>query len=182
MATAKEKTLQDAFYEKLRDVYFAEKQSVRALGRAAKSAKAEPLKEAFEKHREESANQVERLEKVFEMLGKAPRGKTCEATQGLTAEMQEDLEDFGDSPAGDAVLIGSAQALEHYEIARYGTLKTWASQIGLQDAANLLDETLQEEKRTDELLTQLAEQSANQEAEQAGASNGGGSQGKSKSK
>jgi ferritin-like metal-binding protein YciE len=168
MAATKEKTLNDAFYETLKDVFYAERQSVRALGKAAKNAKSDQLKQAFEKHRDESANQVERLNQVFEMLGKAARGKTCEATQGLQAEMEEDLEDFGDSPAGDAVLIGAAQALEHYEIARYGTLKTWASQLGMTDAARLLDETLQEEKRTDELLTQIAEQSANQEAEQGG--------------
>jgi ferritin-like metal-binding protein YciE len=168
MAATKEKTLNDAFYETLKDVFYAERQSVRALGKAAKNAKSDQLKQAFEKHREESAHQVERLNQIFEILGKAARAKTCEATQGLQAEMEEDLEDFGDSPAGDAVLIGSAQALEHYEIARYGTLKTWATQLGMNDAAQLLDETLQEEKRTDELLTQIAEQSANQEAQQGG--------------
>jgi ferritin-like metal-binding protein YciE len=183
MATTKEKTLNDAFYETLKDVFYAERQSVRALGKAAKNAKSEQLRQAFEKHREESANQVERLNQVFEMLGKAARGKTCEATQGLTAEMEEDLEDFGGSPAADAVLIGSAQAMEHYEIARYGTLKTWAAQLGMQDAVKLLDETLQEEKRTDQLLSQIAEQSANQEGEMAGADEEGGTKrGRSKSK
>jgi len=163
---AKQKTLDDAFYETLKDVFYAEKQSVRALGKAAKNAKSDELKQAFEQHREESANQVERLNQVFEIIGKNARSKTCEATQGLTAEMDDDLEDFGGGPAGDAVLIGSAQALEHYEIARYGTLKTWAMQLGLQDAARLLDETLQEEKKTDELLSRIAEQSANQEGAQ----------------
>ncbi|WP_191058635.1 YciE/YciF ferroxidase family protein [Geminicoccus harenae] len=169
MAT-KEKTLEDAFYETLKDVFFAEKQSVRALGKAARNAQAPELKQMLEQHREESTNQVERLTQIFEILGKAPRGKTCEASQGLTAEMDEDLEDFGGTPAGDAVLIGSAQALEHYEIARYGTLKTWAGQLGLKDAADLLDQTLQEEKKADELLTKVAEQVANQQA----ASNEGG--------
>ena len=167
MAT-KEKTLNDAFYETLKDVFYAEKQSVRALGKAAKNAQAAELKQAFETHREESAVQVERLTQVFEILGKPARAKTCEATQGLTAEMDDDLEDFGGGPAGDAVLIGSAQALEHYEIARYGTLKTWAMQLGLQDAAELLDETLQEEKKTDELLSRIAEQSANPKGEKGG--------------
>ena len=156
MAT-KEKTLQDAFYETLKDVYYAEKQSVRALKKAAKAAEHDELKQAFAAHAEESSHQVERLQQVFEMIGKPARAKTCEAMQGLTSEMEEDLEDFGDTPAGDAVLAACAQAMEHYEIARYGTLKTWASQLGHADAAKLLDETLQEEKKTDELLTKIAD-------------------------
>jgi ferritin-like metal-binding protein YciE len=155
MAT-KEKTLDDAFLDGLKDIYYAEKQSVRALTKGAKAAQSEELKEALDRHREESAGQVERLEQVFEQIGKPARAKTCEAVQGLTAEMQEHLDDYGSSPAADAVLLASAQALEHYEIARYGTLATWAKQLGYQDAAGLLQETLQEEKRTDELLTQIA--------------------------
>jgi ferritin-like metal-binding protein YciE len=153
----KQKTLHDAFYETLKDIYYAEKQSVRALKKSAKAAEHAELKQAFETHAEESANQVERLQQVFEMIGKPARAKTCEAMQGLTAEMEEDLEDFGGGPAADAVLAGCAQAVEHYEIARYGTLKTWAAQLGYQDAAKLLDETLQEEKKTDQLLSQIAE-------------------------
>jgi len=156
MAT-KPKTLNDAFYETLKDVYYAEKQSVRALKKSAKAAEHDELRQAFETHAEESAHQVERLQQVFEIIGKPARAKTCEAMQGLTAEMEEDLEDFGESPAADAVLVGCAQAVEHYEIARYGTLKTWASQLGYEDAAKLLDETLQEEKKTDELLSKIAE-------------------------
>ncbi len=163
MAT-KQKTLTDAFYETLKDVYYAEKQSVRALTKSAKVAKAAELKQAFEEHREESTGQVERLEQVFEMLGKPARAKTCEAMQGITQEMQEDLEDFGDTPAADAVLIGCAQAIEHYEIARYGMLKTWATQLGMADAAKLLDQTLQEEKAADEKLTQIAESAVNASA------------------
>ena len=154
---AKQKTLHDAFYETLKDVYYAERQSVRALKKSAKAAEHDELRQAFETHAEESAIQVERLQQVFEIIGKSARGKTCEAMQGLTAEMEEDLEDFEGSQAADAVLAASAQAIEHYEIARYGTLKTWASQLGYEDAAKLLDETLQEEKKTDELLTQIAE-------------------------
>jgi ferritin-like metal-binding protein YciE len=154
---AKEKTLHDAFYETLKDVYYAEKQSVKALKKSAKAAEHDELRQAFETHAEESAHQVERLQQVFEIIGKPARAKTCEAMQGLTSEMEEDLEDFGGSPAADAVLVGCAQAVEHYEIARYGTLKTWASQLGYEDAAKLLDETLQEEKKTDELLSQIAE-------------------------
>ena len=161
---AKEKTLTDAFYETLKDVYFAEKQSVRALGKSAKAAKASELKDAFEEHRDQSAKQVERLEQVFEMLGKPARTKTCEAMQGIVHEMQEDLEDFGETDAADAVLIGCAQAVEHYEIARYGTLKSWAKQLGMDDAATLLDETLQEEKATDEKLSQIAESIVNADA------------------
>ncbi len=161
---AKEKTLDDAFYEALKDVYFAEKASVRALKKSARAAQLPELKQAFEQHAEESATQVERLEQVFEMVGKAARAKTCEAMQGLTAELEEHLEDFKGTDAADAVLIGSAQAMEHYEIARYGMLKSWARQLGLNDASKLLDQTLQEEKGTDELLNQIAERSANQQA------------------
>lgn len=164
----KQKTLNDAFYETLKDVFYAEKQSVRALKKSAKAAENEELKQAFETHAEESAHQVERLQQVFEIIGKPARSKTCEAMQGLTAEMEEDLEDFGDSPAADAVLIGCAQAIEHYEIARYGMLKTWAGQLGIEDAARLLDETLQEEKRTDELLTRIAERANAEGAEDEG--------------
>ncbi len=176
MAT-KQKTLQDAFYETLKDVYYAEKQSVRALKKSAKAAEHEELKQAFETHAEESANQVERLQQVFEIIGKPARAKTCEAMQGLTSEMEEDLEDFGDSPAADAVLAGCAQAVEHYEIARYGTLKTWATQLGYKDAAKLLDETLQEEKKTDQLLSQIAERinvEGSEEDAEEGASKGKG--------
>jgi len=159
---AKEKTLEDAFYETLKDVYFAERASVKALKKSAKAAKSPELKGAFEKHAEESAGQVERLTQIFELIDKPARSKTCEATVGLTNEMNEDLEDFGETEAADAVLIGCAQALEHYEIARYGTLKTWATELGLGDVAKLLDATLEEEKKTDQLLTRIAESGVNQ--------------------
>jgi ferritin-like metal-binding protein YciE len=155
---ATEKTLHDAFYETLKDVYYAEKQSVKALKKSAKAARLPALKQAFEHHGEESATQVERLTQVFEILGKPARAKTCEAMQGLTAEMEEDLEDFGKTEAGDDVLIGCAQAMEHYEIARYGLLKTWAGKLGLTEAVSLLDATLREEKAADALLTQIADQ------------------------
>src|ERR1700709_1212688 len=165
MAT-KEKTLHDAFYETLKDVYYAEKQSVKALKKSAKAAEHAELRQAFETHAEESATQVERLQQVFELIGKPARAKTCEAMQGITAEMEEDLEEFGDTEAGDAVLIGCGQAVEHYEIARYGLLKTWARQLGLSDAARLLDETLQEEKAADQRLSEIAEATANAAAGQ----------------
>ena len=154
---AKEKNLHDAFYETLKDVYYAEKQSVKACKKSAKSAQAPELKSAFEEHAEMSAHQVERLEQVFELIGKAPRAKTCEAMSGIVSEMEEDLEEFGATSAGDAVLIGCAQAVEHYEIARYGMLKTWAQHLGLKDAVKLLGQTLEEEKATDAKLTKVAE-------------------------
>ncbi len=158
---AKEKTLSDAFYETLKDVYWAEKQGTRSLGKAAKAAKDPELKKVFETHREESAHQIERLEQVFEIVGKTARAKTCEAMKGISEEMTEDLEDFGDTAAADAVLIGCAQAVEHYEIARYGTLKAWAKQLGFAEAEKLLAETLDEEKRADQLLSDAAEKAVN---------------------
>ncbi|SFG91906.1 ferritin-like domain-containing protein [Methylobacterium gossipiicola] len=164
---AETKTLNDAFYETLKDVYYAEKQSVKALKKAAKSAENDELRQAFETHAEESAGQVERLTQVFEIIGKPARAKTCEAMQGIVSEMEEDLEDFAGSPAADAVLAACAQAVEHYEIARYGTLKTWAGQLGYEEAVALLDETLEEEKKTDALLSKIAE-TLNSEADQAG--------------
>ena len=158
---AKEKTLSDAFYETLKDVYWAEKQGTRALGKAAKAAKDPELKKVFESHREESAHQIERLEQVFEIVGKTARAKTCEAMKGISEEMTEDLEDFGDTDAADAVLVGCAQAVEHYEIARYGTLKAWAKQLGFAEAEKLLAETLEEEKKADQMLSAVAEKAAN---------------------
>jgi ferritin-like metal-binding protein YciE len=103
---------------------------VKACKKSAKAAQSPELKKAFQEHGVESEGQVERLRQVFEIIGKPARAKTCEAMQGITSEMEEDLEDFGGTPAGDAVLIGCGQAVEHYEIARYGTLKTWAMQLG----------------------------------------------------
>ncbi len=158
--STKEKTLHDAFYETLKDVYYAEKQSVRALKKAAKAAKSSELKQVLEQHGEESAHQVERLTQVFELIGKPPRAKTCEAMQGLTAEMDEDLEDFGNTEAADDVLIGCAQAVEHYEIARYGLLKSWAKKLGQSDVEKLLGETLEEEKAADAKLTKVGEASS----------------------
>ncbi len=158
---AKPKTLSDAFYETLKDVYWAEKQATRALGRSAKAAKHPELKQVFEQHREESAHQIERLEQVFEIIGKTARAKTCEAMKGISDEMTEDLEEFGDTDAADAVLIGCAQAVEHYEISRYGTLMSWAKQLGFAEASKLLGETLAEEKRADQLLSDVAEKAVN---------------------
>jgi ferritin-like metal-binding protein YciE len=156
---AKEKTLNDLFLMTLKDIYYAEKQILRALQKMAKAAESDELREAFTTHREETQGQIERLEQVFEMLGKRASGKTCEAIQGIIAEGEEIMEDFADSEALDAGLVAAAQAVEHY-----GTLKTWAQELGMNDAAELLEETLEEEKKTDQLLTQLAEARANQKA------------------
>ena len=161
---AKQKTLEDLFLIGLKDIYQAEKSLVRALRKMAKAAESDQLRQAFETHRTETEGQVERLEQVFEMMGKRPQGKTCEAMQGILAEGEEVMEDFADSEALDAGLLAAAQAVEHYEITRYGTLRSWASQLGMNDAARLLEQTLAEEKKTDELLTRLAEQALNPRA------------------
>lgn len=158
------KTLDDLFHATLRDIYYAERQILTALPKMAKGANSAELKAAFEKHRDETKGQIERLEAIFAIIDKKPRGKTCEAIQGILAEGEEALEDYKDSPALDAALISSAQAVEHYEITRYGTLKRWATVLGLEDAAKLLDETLQQEGATDESLTVLADAAANFEA------------------
>ncbi len=154
---AKTKHLNDLFVDTLKDIYFAERKIVKALPKMARAAQSDELKAAFEQHRDETDGQIERLEQVFEIVGKAARGKTCEAIQGIIAEGEEIMEEFKGSPALDAGLLAAAQAVEHYEIARYGTLKAWAAQLGLADAERLLDQTLQEETATDEILTGLAE-------------------------
>ena len=162
-----EKTLNDLFLTTLKDVYYAEKAILRALPKMAKAAESGDLKEAFVKHRDETAGHVERLEQIFDKLGKKASGKTCEAIKGIIEEGEEIMDDFEDSDALDAGLIAAGQAVEHYEISRYGTLRTWAQQLGMRDAAKLLDQTLAEEKKTDELLTQLAEARANPKADEA---------------
>ena len=161
---AKEKTLEDLFHETLKDIYFAEKQILKALPKLAKAANSDQLRNAFETHRDETEGQVGRLEEIFELIRKPARGKTCDAILGILDEGKEVMEEFGDSPALDAGLLAGAQAVEHYEISRYGTLKTWASELGLTGAAKLLDDTLVEEKRTDKLLTELAKAAVNQKA------------------
>ena len=164
---AKEKTLEDLFYDTLKDIYFAERQILRALPKMARAAQSTELKAGFEKHREETEGHVERLQQVFEIIGKRAQGKTCDAIQGIIAEGEEIMEEFKGTSAVDAGLISAAQAVEHYEIARYGTLKTWAQTLGFKDAVMLLDQTLQEEGKTDQLLTKLATTAANQKARAA---------------
>jgi ferritin-like metal-binding protein YciE len=163
MAT-KEKTLEDLFLHTLKDIFYAEKQILKALPKMAKNAESEELRQAFETHRLETEGQIERLEKVFELLGKPARGVACEAINGIIEEGKEVMEDFADSEALDAGILAAAQAVEHYEITRYGSLKTWAAELGMSDAAKLLDQNLQEEKKTDKLLTQLAEARVNTKA------------------
>ena len=164
---AKEKTLEDLFHDTLRDIYYAERKILKALPKMKRAAQSEELKAAFEKHREETEGQVERLVQVFEIIGKPARGKTCDAIEGIVAEGEDIIEDFKGTAALDAGLISAAQAVEHYEMARYGTLKRWATELGLRDAAKLLDETLAEETKTDGDLTKLAETSANRQARKA---------------
>lgn len=164
---ASQKNLQDLYHETLKDIYYAERQILKALPKMAKNAQSTELKQAFEQHRAETEVHVERLQKVFEMLGKRAQGKTCEAIQGIIEEGEEIIDEFKGSPAIDAGLAAAGQAVEHYEIARYGTLRRWAETLGMKDAAKLLDETLQEEGKTDHLLTELAEKVANPQAQKA---------------
>lgn len=161
---AKEKTLEDLFHDTLKDIYYAERKILKALPKMKRAAQAKELQDAMEKHREQTEGHVERLQQVFEMMGKPARGKTCDAIEGIVAEGEEIMDEYKGTPAVDAGLISAAQAVEHYEITRYGTLKRWAQELGMNDAVKLLDATLQEESQTDEDLTKLAEASANQRA------------------
>lgn len=160
-----EQTLDALFHETLKDIYYAERKIGTALRKMARAAQNPDLKAAFETHEQETQAQYERLSDVFEAIGKRPRGKTCDAIEGIIAEAQEIMDDFKGSPALDAGLLAAAQAVEHYEMARYGTLKAWAAQLGLSDAESLLDQTLQEEAATDEILTGLAETVVNAAAQ-----------------
>ncbi len=164
---AKEKTLHDLFHDTLKDIYFAEKKILTALPKMAKAAGSDELRAAFEKHEGETEGQVGRLEQVFEVIGEPPKGKTCDAILGIIEEGQEIMKEYKGTPALDAGLISAAQAVEHYEIARYGTLKAWAEELGLTQAVKLLDATLAEEKTTDASLSKLAESRINQQAEAA---------------
>jgi ferritin-like metal-binding protein YciE len=164
---SKQKTLHDLFHDTLKDIYFAEKKILQALPKMAKAAQSEDLKAAFEKHEEETQEQISRLEQVFGMIDAKPQGKTCDAIMGIIEEGNGIAKDYKGSPALDAGLLSAAQAVEHYEITRYGTLKTWAGELGLEDAVELLETTLEEEKQTDASLTEIAEAAVNQRAEAA---------------
>ena len=159
-----EKTLSDLFYDTLKDIYFAERQILKTLPKLARAAKSEELKFAFLTHRDETEGHVDRLQKVFEMIGKRAHAKTCEAIKGILDEGDEIMEEYAGNEAIDAGLLAAGQAVEHYEMSRYGTLKAWATQLGMQDAAELLDQTLQEERKTDALLSKLAQEKVNAKA------------------
>lgn len=154
----KEKTLEDLFLDTLKDIYYAEKRILKALPKMAKGAESPKLKKGFEKHLAQTEGQVERLEQVFEIFGQPARGKKCEAIEGIIAEGETIMKEFKGTAALDAGLISSAQAVEHYEITRYGTLRRWAEMLGKRNAASLLDRSLKEESQTDELLNMIAEQ------------------------
>ena len=159
------KQLDELFHDTLKDIYYAEKKILSALPKMAKAAQNDDLTAAFEKHQAETEDQISRLEQVFELIDQKPQGKKCAAIEGILEEGQEIIKEYKGSPALDAGLLAAAQAVEHYEISRYGTLCTWAEELGLGDAKKLLGETLEEEDTTDEALTELAESVVNQEAQ-----------------
>lgn len=159
-----EKDLNALFIDTLKDIYYAEKQILKSLPKMAKAAQSEQLRAAFEKHHDETEGHVERLEEVFELIGKPARGKKCDAIEGILDEGKEVMEEYEDTPALDAGLLAAAQAVEHYEISRYGTLKSWADKLGMKDAVKLFDQTLAEEKKTDEALSKMAVSAVNAEA------------------
>jgi ferritin-like metal-binding protein YciE len=161
---AKDKKLEDLFVATLKDMYSAEKAILQALAKMAKAATSEGLRDAFEKHRDETEKHLQRLDQIFEMLDTPARAKTCDAIKGIIEETKGIMKSFKGSDALDAGLVAAGQAVEHYEISRYGTLKAWAGQLGLKDAVKLLDQTLEEEKKTDQLLTDIAVSIASQEA------------------
>jgi ferritin-like metal-binding protein YciE len=162
----KPKFLEDLFHDTLKDIYYAENKILKTLPKMAKAAQSKELKAAFTKHERETRGQIKRLDSVFKIIGKPARGKTCAAINGITEEGAEIMKEYKGMPALDAGLLAAAQAVEHYEISRYGTLRTWAEELGLRDAARLLKETLKEEEMTDKVLTVLAKDAVNLEAEQ----------------
>jgi ferritin-like metal-binding protein YciE len=159
------KKLDDLFHDTLKDIYFAEKKILTALPKMAKAVRSGELKAAFEKHKVETEGQVQRLEQVFELIEEKPQAKTCDAILGIVKEGDEIMTKYKGSPALDAGLLAAAQAVEHYEISRYGTLRTWAEELGHDKAVKLLQETLDQEEATDQALTELAESVVNQEAQ-----------------
>lgn len=177
----REKTLEDLFVDTLKDIYYAEKRILKTLPKMAKGAESPKLKKGFEKHLAQTEGQLERLEQVFEIFGQPARGKKCEAIEGIIAEGEAIMKEFKGTAALDAGLISSAQAVEHYEITRYGTLRRWAEVLGKRNAAALLDRTLKEESQTDALLNTIAEQ-ANQTARRPGAKTTGAKRGASRSR
>jgi ferritin-like metal-binding protein YciE len=158
------KTLNDLFVHTLRDIYYAEKQVLKALPRMAKKASNDKLREAFEHHQQETEQQIEKLEQVFEMLDMKPRGVTCEAINGIIEEAKDIMSEADEDDVRDAGMTAAAQAVEHYEISRYGTMIAWANTLGKTDAAKIFEEILKQEKAADEKLTALAEEALNKQA------------------
>ena len=159
-----EKDLSTLFLDTLKDIYYAEKQIYKSLPKMAEAAASDELRTAFEKHHDETEVQIERLEKIFEMLDKPARGNKCDAIEGILDEGKEIMKEYADTPALDAGLLAAAQAVEHYEISRYGALKAWAAKLGMPNAVELLDQTLNEEKKTDDALSKIAVSTINTEA------------------
>ena len=164
----KMETLQELYLEQLKDIYDAENQLMKALPKMAKAATNEELRAAFEQHLEQTQEHVSRLEQIFEELGEKAKGQKCKGMQGLLEEAKDMMEEDADEDVMDAALICGAQKVEHYEIAAYGTLRTYAEMLGFDDQADLLQETLDEEKDTDENLTELAVSCVNLEADEGG--------------
>lgn len=162
MATTK--TMNDLLLAFMQDVYYAERQILKALPKMAKAASNDELRQALLHHREETQGQVERLQKAFEAMGKQARGQTCEAIIGLIEEGEEVIEDFQDAAVRDAGILACAQAVEHYEMARYGAIIAWAKEVGATEVVRLMQETLDEEKKADTLLNQLATKAINRQA------------------
>ena len=159
-----DKTLNDLFYDQLKDIYFAEKQILKALPKMAKAAQSRELSAAFKKHFTETQGQVSRLEQIFKLIDKPAKAKKCEAIMGILDEGKEVMTEYKGTEALDAGLLAAAQAVEHYELARYGTMKAWATQLGMNDVVRLVDETLQQERKCDKDLTALAGSAVNTEA------------------
>ena len=156
--------LQELFHHMLMDVYYAEKKILKSLPKMAEKASAKPLADAFTAHRKETEVQLERLTEVFGMINEKPKAETCQALDGLVAEAEEIMKDAKSEAVRDAGLLAAAQAVEHYEIARYGTLVAWAQEIGLKDAAKLLQQTLDEEYGANDKLDKLAMSKLNKKA------------------
>lgn len=158
------KTMEDLFIDTLKDIYDAEKHILKVLPSMVKKATSKELKDALGTHRQETKGQVDRLDQVSQLFDLTPRGKKCEAIEGIVAEAEEHMEEIGDPEVLDAGMIGSAQTVEHYEITRYGTLIAWAKQLGRDGAIQLLETNLEEEKHADKLLTKIAEAAVNEKA------------------
>jgi ferritin-like metal-binding protein YciE len=158
------KELGKLFEHTLMDIYYTENQILKALPKLAQKAKSPDLKKAFESHLTQTEGHVKRLDQIFQLPAKPPKAVKCEAIAGILKEGEEVVEEFGDSTALDAGMIAAAQTVEHYEMARYGALRTWAEELGMKDAAKLLEQTLLEERSTDQLLTKLAEAKVNLKA------------------